>query len=136
MAPKIFRQLNPPSLLHFRYSYPLLNIPLPGTIPTKVIFPYTESISENLHLSNANLTSEFYNPFSFSGGNMFNIYNISVETPFPWARIDPLLYVQQIIMRTSVVPWEEDLLLTDAFRAPLYEVFKLLEIIRNHEDQR
>ncbi|XP_061509303.1 sterol regulatory element-binding protein cleavage-activating protein [Anopheles gambiae] len=115
--------------------YPLLNIPLPGTIPTKVIFPYTESISENLHLSNANLTSEFYNPFSFSGGNMFNIYNISVETPFPWARIDPLLYVQQIIMRTSVVPWEDDLLLTDAFRAPLYEVFKLLEIIRNHEDQ-
>ncbi|XP_052897024.1 sterol regulatory element-binding protein cleavage-activating protein isoform X1 [Anopheles moucheti] len=115
--------------------YPLLNIPLPGTIPTKVIFPYTESISENLHLSNANLSSEFYNPFSFSGGNMFNIYNISVETPFPWARIDPLLYVQQIIMRTSVVPWEEDLLLTDAFRGPLYEVFKLVEIIRNHEDQ-
>ncbi|XP_049292786.1 sterol regulatory element-binding protein cleavage-activating protein isoform X1 [Anopheles funestus] len=115
--------------------YPLLNIPLPGTIPTKVIFPYTESISENLHLSNANLSSEFYNPFSFSGGNMFNIYNISVETPFAWARIDPLLYVQQIIMRTSVVPWEEDLLLTDAFRGPLYEVFKLVEIIRNHEDQ-
>uniref|UniRef100_A0A182P5P6 Sterol regulatory element-binding protein cleavage-activating protein n=1 Tax=Anopheles epiroticus TaxID=199890 RepID=A0A182P5P6_9DIPT len=114
--------------------YPLLNIPLPGTIPTKVIFPYTESISENLHLSNANLTSEFYNPFSFSGSNMFNIYNISVETPFPWARIDPLLYVQQIIMRTSVVPWEDDLLLTDAFRGPLYEVFKLVEIIRNHED--
>uniref|UniRef100_A0A182Y706 Sterol regulatory element-binding protein cleavage-activating protein n=1 Tax=Anopheles stephensi TaxID=30069 RepID=A0A182Y706_ANOST len=115
--------------------YPLLNIPLPGTIPTKVIFPYTESISENLHLSNANLSSEFYNPFSFSGGNMFNIYNISVETPFPWARIDPLLYVQQIIMRTSVVPWEDELQLTDAFRGPLYEVFKLVEIIRNHEDQ-
>uniref|UniRef100_A0A182JU38 Sterol regulatory element-binding protein cleavage-activating protein n=1 Tax=Anopheles christyi TaxID=43041 RepID=A0A182JU38_9DIPT len=120
---------------HIDKNYPLLNIPLPGTIPTKVIFPYTESISENLYLSNANLTSEFYNPFSFSGGNMFNIYNISVETPFPWARIDPLLYVQQIIMRTSVVPWEDDLLLTDAFRGPLYEVFKLLEIVRNHEDQ-
>uniref|UniRef100_A0A182J1D0 Sterol regulatory element-binding protein cleavage-activating protein n=1 Tax=Anopheles atroparvus TaxID=41427 RepID=A0A182J1D0_ANOAO len=115
--------------------YPLLNIPLPGTIPTKVIFPHTESISENLHLTNANLSSEFYNPFSFSGGNMFNIYNISMETPFPWARIDPLLYVQQVIMRTSVVPWEDDLLLTDAFRGPLYEVFKLVEIIRNHEDK-
>uniref|UniRef100_A0A182N3C3 Sterol regulatory element-binding protein cleavage-activating protein n=1 Tax=Anopheles dirus TaxID=7168 RepID=A0A182N3C3_9DIPT len=115
--------------------YPLLNIPLPGTIPTKVIFPHTESISENLHLSNANLSSEFYNPFSFTGGNMFNIYNISVEPPFPWARIDPLLYVQQIVMRTSVVPWEDDLLLTDAFRGPLYEVFKLVEIIRNHEDK-
>ncbi|XP_058065673.1 sterol regulatory element-binding protein cleavage-activating protein [Anopheles bellator] len=116
--------------------YPLLNIPLPGTIPTKVIFPHTESISENLHLSNANLSTEFYNPFStLAGGNMFNIYNISMETPFPWARIDPLLYVQQIIMRTSVVPWEDDLLLTDAFRGPLYEVFKLVEIIRNHEDK-
>ncbi|XP_053676594.1 sterol regulatory element-binding protein cleavage-activating protein [Anopheles nili] len=114
--------------------YPLLNIPLPGTIPTKVIFPYTESISDNLHLNNANLTNEFYNPFSFSSGNMFNIYNISMETQFPWARIDPLLYVQQIILRTSVVPWEDDLLLTDAFRGPLYEVFKLVEIIRNHED--
>uniref|UniRef100_A0A2M4A5S6 Sterol regulatory element-binding protein cleavage-activating protein n=1 Tax=Anopheles triannulatus TaxID=58253 RepID=A0A2M4A5S6_9DIPT len=115
--------------------YPLLNIPLPGTIPTKVIFPHTESISENLHLSSANLSSEFYNPFSpFTGGNMFNIYNISLETPFPWARIEPLLYVQQIILRSSVVPWEDDLLLTDAFRGPLYEVFKLVEMIRNHED--
>ncbi|XP_035792380.1 sterol regulatory element-binding protein cleavage-activating protein-like [Anopheles albimanus] len=116
--------------------YPLLNIPLPGTIPTKVIFPHTESISENLHHSSANLSSEFYNPFSpFTGGNMFNIYNISLETPFPWARIEPLLYVQQIILRSSVVPWEDDLLLTDAFRGPLYEVFKLVEMIRNHEDE-
>ncbi|XP_065077845.1 sterol regulatory element-binding protein cleavage-activating protein [Ochlerotatus camptorhynchus] len=119
--------------------YPLLNIPLPGTIPTKVIFPYTEQIGQNLHLTNANASgtspSDLYNPFNFNGNNFFNIYNISLEPPFPWARIDPLLYVQQIIMRSSVVPWEEDLQLTDAFRGPMYEVFKLIEIIRNHEDE-
>ncbi|XP_055613113.1 sterol regulatory element-binding protein cleavage-activating protein [Uranotaenia lowii] len=121
--------------------YPLLNIPLPGTIPTKVIFPYTEQIGQNLHLvngayGNGSTKSEMYNPFSsFNGNNFFNIYNISLEPPFPWARIDPLLYVQQIILRSAVVPWEEDLLLTDAFRGPLYEVFKLIEIIRNHEDE-
>jgi hypothetical protein len=36
-------------------------------------------------------------------------------------------------MRTAVSPWTEDLLLTDAFRAPLAEVFKLLEVIRNYQ---
>lgn len=77
-----------------------------------------------------------YNPFNFNGNNFFNIYNISLEPPFPWARIDPLLYVQQIIMRSSVVPWEDGLQLMDAYRGPLYEVFKLIEIIRNHEDER
>ncbi|XP_039441073.1 sterol regulatory element-binding protein cleavage-activating protein [Culex pipiens pallens] len=121
--------------------YPLLNIPLPGTIPTKVVFPYTEQIGQNLHLTNANsssATSELYNPFSFNGNNIFNIYNISVDPPFPWARIEPLLYVQQIILRSSVVPWTSrynDLQLTDAYRGPLYEVFKLIEIVRNHEDE-
>lgn len=121
-------------------AYPLMNVPLPGTIPTKVIFPYTEQIGQNLHMTNANSSSgmsEMYNPFSFNGNNIFNIYNISVDPPFPWARIEPLLYVQQIILRTSVVPWtnRNDLQLTDAYRGPLYEVFKLIEIIRNHEDE-
>lgn len=119
--------------------FPLLNIPLPGTIPTKVIFPYTEQIGHNLHLTNINASesspSDMYNPFNFNGNNFFNIYNISLEPPFPWARIDPLLYVQQIIMRSSVVPWEDGLQLMDAYRGPLYEVFKLIEIIRNHEDE-
>lgn len=65
----------------------------------------------------------------------FNLYNLSIEpTTFPWARIDPYIYVQQILVRTSVVPWNENLQLTDAFRGPLHEAFKLLEIINNHED--
>ena len=52
----------------------------------------------------------------------------------PWARIEPpFVYVQQIILRSVVLPWNKDNLLTDAFRGPLFEVFKLLEIINNHE---
>lgn len=39
----------------------------------------------------------------------------------------------QVVMRTAVSPWTEDLVLTDAFRAPLAEVFKLLEVIRNYQ---
>jgi hypothetical protein len=39
----------------------------------------------------------------------------------------------QVVMRTTVSPWTEDLVLTDAFRAPLVEVFKLLEVIRNYQ---
>ncbi|XP_046420988.1 sterol regulatory element-binding protein cleavage-activating protein isoform X1 [Neodiprion fabricii] len=46
----------------------------------------------------------------------------------------PALYVQQVTLRVGVVPWTEDLSLTDAFRGPLYEIFNLLEIIRNYQD--
>ncbi|XP_066601673.1 sterol regulatory element-binding protein cleavage-activating protein isoform X2 [Prorops nasuta] len=43
------------------------------------------------------------------------------------------LYVQQVVLRTGVIPWAEDLTLVDAFRGPLYEVFNLLEIIQNYQ---
>lgn len=46
----------------------------------------------------------------------------------------PALYVQQVALRVGVVPWANDLALSDAFRGPLYEVFNLLEIIRNYQD--
>lgn len=52
----------------------------------------------------------------------------------PWARLEPpFVYVQQIILRSVVLPWNKDLQLTDAYRGPLFEVFKLIEIINNHE---
>lgn len=44
-----------------------------------------------------------------------------------------VLYVQQVVLRVGVTPWSEDLTLMDAFRGPLYEVFNLLEIIRNYQ---
>ncbi|KAJ8666955.1 hypothetical protein QAD02_008617 [Eretmocerus hayati] len=46
----------------------------------------------------------------------------------------PALYIQQVALRTGVVPWAEDLSLSDAFRGPLYEIFNLLEIIQNYQD--
>lgn len=56
------------------------------------------------------------------------------SSSYPWAKMQPpFIYVQQVIMRSIVLPWNQDLLLTDAFRAPLFEAFKLLEIISNHE---
>lgn len=44
-----------------------------------------------------------------------------------------VVYVQQVVLRVGVIPWTEDLTLTDAFRGPLYEVFNLLEIIQNYQ---
>ncbi|KAK9879461.1 hypothetical protein WA026_006532 [Henosepilachna vigintioctopunctata] len=46
----------------------------------------------------------------------------------------PFCYVQQIVLRVSVIPWEPHLSIADAFRAPLYESFKLLDAVRNYEE--
>lgn len=48
----------------------------------------------------------------------------------------PLSYIQQIVVRTGVLPWDENLYLGDAFRAPLYEAFNILEVVRNHQDSK
>ncbi|XP_017472811.1 PREDICTED: sterol regulatory element-binding protein cleavage-activating protein isoform X1 [Rhagoletis zephyria] len=108
--------------------YPLINVPLPGTIPTKIMLPFdghyslfTETIQQNV-----SLVRNFFSP-------PITNYNYSYDPPFPWAKSSPVFYVQQIMLRTGVLPWTEDMQLMDAFRAPLYEVFKMLEIVRNHE---
>lgn len=106
--------------------YPLINIPLPGTIPTKIVLPFEGKYG--------NLFGEGDKNYSLVN-NIFNVNNISYDPPFPWAQTSPMLYVQQITLRTSVFPWTDDMQLMDAFRAPLYEVFKLLEIVRNHESE-
>lgn len=36
-------------------------------------------------------------------------------------------------MRSMVTPWVDNLALSDAFRGPLAESFKLVEIIRNYQ---
>jgi hypothetical protein len=75
---------------------------------------------------------------SFSSSSPLPQSFVTTSLPMPmnsWARNQPpFIYVQQVIMRSMVLPWSQDLLLlTDAFRAPLFEVFKLLEVISNHE---
>lgn len=82
---------------------PLLNLPLPGNVPQ-----HFATYSSNQ-----------------SGGE-------TLPSPV-WFTGPPICYVQQIIMKTAVSPWNEKLVLTDAFRGPLAEVFTLLESIRNYE---
>ncbi|XP_077302118.1 SREBP cleavage activating protein isoform X2 [Arctopsyche grandis] len=134
---------------------PLMNIPLPGSIPHKSYLPYkyadthntlndatnlfvqlnasvsndqaknrTENLMENISNNDANATI-----------NLSSLMNETVSLPYLWAKEEPLLYVQQIIFKTGVWPWRDELKSSDAFRAPLQEVFRLVEVIRNHQDQ-
>ncbi|XP_065216116.1 sterol regulatory element-binding protein cleavage-activating protein [Planococcus citri] len=57
---------------------------------------------------------------------------VNVTTP-RWFNGPSKYYIQQVILKSTVSPWTEDLLLTDAFRSPLAESFKLTEIIRNYQ---
>lgn len=77
------------------FSYPLVNLPMPGLVPKVVI-------------------NSTVGPINGSDS--------------------PALFVQQVVLRTAVVPWAEDLSLSDAFRGPLFEIFNLLEIIQNYQD--
>lgn len=120
----------------FDLSYPLLHIPLPGTIPTKVILPYESHAATSTSISSSNLETDAPPIDGNVLSNLLHMKNSSTEQPpFPWANSDPFVYIQQIVLRSSVIPWKKNLLLTDAYRGPLHEIFKLLEIVRNHEDE-
>lgn len=118
----------------------MLNIPLPGTIPTKVILPYAAASSPAeftiFSTGNDEVIIEPEQTPSLTEPLTSTLFNFTFEPPpFPWARTEPYIYVQQIVLRSQVIPWKSDMLLTDAFRATLHEIFKLLEIVRNHEDE-
>jgi WD40 repeat protein len=51
------------------------------------------------------------------------------------SNVQPFCYVQQVVLKSTVLPWGPELTLGDAFRAPLYEAFKVLEIVRNYQDE-
>lgn len=126
-------------------SYPLLNFsPLPGKIPTKIVLPYnyqqpTTNYSKETFTADKKSDDEreSSNPNqNVDADQLQNNYSSSfLPSPsLPWARSEPpFVYIQQIILRSVVLPWNKDLQLTDAYRGPLFEVFKLIEIINNHE---
>ncbi|XP_043064122.1 sterol regulatory element-binding protein cleavage-activating protein [Drosophila ficusphila] len=119
--------------------YPLINIPLPGTIPTKIVLPYeAESGSLTVHNhSGSTITPPVPGdppPVGHAQPLNSTVTDRGPPPLLPWAQSSPaFFYVQQITLRTCVLPWTEGMQLMDAFRAPLYEVFKLLEIVRNHQ---
>lgn len=123
-----------------------MNIPLPGTIPTKIVLPYEgrysplfgEKYNQSGGGGNAGATTLPPSTPLFDGGGSTSSSSSSSSSnndrgSLPWAQSSPALYVQQITLRVSVLPWTDEMQLMDAFRAPLYEVFKLLEIVRNHQ---
>ncbi|NXR57779.1 SCAP protein, partial [Rhadina sibilatrix] len=44
----------------------------------------------------------------------------------------PVAYIQQILVKATVSPWQKNFLAVDVFRSPLARVFQLVEEIRNH----
>ncbi|XP_045509949.1 sterol regulatory element-binding protein cleavage-activating protein [Colias croceus] len=110
--------------------YPLLNVPLPGNIPTVVNVPF--SVNDK-HLANVECaTKPCLHPKNFV--HLEYLHNETQKLPYVWVKDKPLLYIHQIIMRIGVSPWNNNLKMWDAFRAPLQEVFRLLEAVRNHEN--
>lgn len=107
---------------------------MPGTIPTKIVVPHNgEAAADWFDRHQQSVRTPVEHEPPVPGRHLFNF---SFEAPpFPWARTEPFVYVQQVVMRSQVVPWPAGggMQLTDAFRAPLHEIFKLLETVRNHE---
>ncbi|CAH0401898.1 unnamed protein product [Chilo suppressalis] len=112
--------------------YPLLNVPLPGNIPTVVNLPWHMDNFKNPLQADCNTKSCFQSDDISEQLN--TLLNETQKLPYLWVKEKPLLYVHQIIMKIGVSPWNNNLKMWDAFRAPLQEVFRILETIRNHED--
>lgn len=88
--------------------YPLLRLPLPGTGPVE----FTTGIRD------------YSVPSGEAQGDLG-------EQP-DWYRGLPVAYIQQVLVKAAVSPWDNNMVAVDAFRSPLGRVFNLLEEIQNH----
>uniref|UniRef100_A0A3Q3GSX3 Sterol regulatory element-binding protein cleavage-activating protein n=1 Tax=Labrus bergylta TaxID=56723 RepID=A0A3Q3GSX3_9LABR len=88
--------------------YPLLRLPLPGTGPVE----FTTGVRD------------YSVPSHEPQGDLG-------ERP-DWYRGPPVAYIQQVLVKAAVSPWDSSLVPVDVFRSPLGRVFSLLEEIRNH----
>ncbi|XP_008322393.1 sterol regulatory element-binding protein cleavage-activating protein isoform X2 [Cynoglossus semilaevis] len=88
--------------------YPLLRLPLPGTGPVE----FTTGVRD--------YNVPHHEPQGDRG-----------EQP-DWYRGPPVAYIQQVLVKAAVSPWDSHLVPVDVFRSPLGQVFSLLEEIRNH----
>ncbi|XP_078108265.1 LOW QUALITY PROTEIN: sterol regulatory element-binding protein cleavage-activating protein [Sander vitreus] len=88
--------------------YPLLRLPLPGTGPVE----FTTGVRD------------YSVPSHEPQGDLG-------ERP-DWYRGPPVAYIQQVLVKAAVSPWDSSLVTVDVFRSPLGRAFSLLEEIRNH----
>ncbi|XP_015471709.1 sterol regulatory element-binding protein cleavage-activating protein isoform X1 [Parus major] len=91
--------------------YPLLKLPLPGTGPVEFSTPLKD-----------------YAPPGPGTGPQ---HGEPGERP-DWYVGAPVAYIQQILVKATVSPWQKNFLAVDVFRSPLSRVFQLVEEIRNH----
>ncbi|NXB94414.1 SCAP protein, partial [Vidua chalybeata] len=91
--------------------YPLLKLPLPGTGPVEFSTPVKD-----------------YAPPGPGAGPQ---HGDPGERP-DWYVGAPVAYIQQILVKATVSPWQKSFLAVDVFRSPLSRVFQLVEEIRNH----
>jgi len=62
-----------------------------------------------------------------------NSNKILIKAPRWFNNAKPHAYVMQIIVQSAVIPWQENLILMDAIRAPIAQVFSIVEIISNFQ---
>ncbi|KAM9805457.1 sterol regulatory element-binding protein cleavage-activating protein isoform 4-T4 [Syngnathus typhle] len=88
--------------------YPLLRLPIPGTGPVE----FSTSVRD------------YSVPSNEPRGDLG-------EQP-DWYQGPPVAYIQQVLLKAAVSPWDNSLVPVDVFRSPLGRVFGLLDEIRNH----
>ncbi|NWY43874.1 SCAP protein, partial [Sylvia atricapilla] len=88
---------------------PLLKLPLPGTGPVEFSTPLKD----------------------YAPPGPGPQHGEPAEHP-DWYVGAPVAYIQQILVKATVSPWQKNFLAVDVFRSPLARVFQLVEEIRNH----
>ncbi|KAK3541361.1 hypothetical protein QTP86_023089 [Hemibagrus guttatus] len=88
--------------------YPLLKLPLPGTGPVE----FTTGVKD------------YSVPYHEAQSDLG-------ERP-DWYHGAPVAYIQQVLVKAAVSPWDSSLVPVDVFRSPLGRVFSLVEEIRDH----
>lgn len=96
------------ALITFLFAcYPLLHIPLLGSSSQQFATPIS------LYSAELDADAQKIGPRWFQG--------------------PPVAYVQQVVVKAAVSPWQPDMILMDAFRSPLAESFRIMEIVGNHQ---
>lgn len=62
---------------------------------------------------------------------LITVFLSHIYTQFNYGK--PHAYVMQIIVQSAVIPWKENLILMDAIRAPIAQVFSIVEMISNYQ---
>lgn len=115
--------------LYYKHGLYCSNHPL--TLIAFAIFTFMVACYPLLHIPLLGSSSQqFSTPISVYSAEL----DADSQTIGPrWFQGPPVAYVQQVVIKAAVSPWQPDLLLMDAFRSPLAESFRVMEIVGNHQ---